>query len=329
MPPAYDHFRRLPQQLWFLGLLAAYAVLELSFNHRLLELAGGAQAGATSADLHGMELWARVVSGLGLALLLMRWLERAVRSRLWLVLGCSVAGLLIMWHVQKSLVDAIVARADQGDLHMSVRALASTGEALSGRIELRGQPVLEHPAPSGLRPVMRALWASSVLGLSPQDLEPTSGAGQLAAHWMSAAPSPEQMRDAYRRAVMTPVALGSSLLFGLLNLCQLFAGLAARVVVFLGAGGARQHLGRWSMPAWVLVCLAMSWWPGNAWTHSAGYSQVARPALWRDKPFLAPFVEWSLRAEPAWADPVAWVHRALLADFEFRDPMRQPSPASP
>jgi hypothetical protein len=53
---------------------------------------------------------------------------------------------------------------------------------------------------------------------------------------------------------------------------------------------------------------------------SPGYSQIARPALWQEKPFLALFVDWSLRAEPAWSDPVAWVHRELLRDFRFHHP---------
>jgi len=312
----------LPLQPWFLGLLAAYAVLELSFNHRLLELAGGVMTAAKITHLHDIELWARVVSGLGLALLLMRWLDRFIRSRLWLVLCCTAVGLLVMWHLQKALVDAIVARADPQDMRMSVHSLVSTGEAMKGRIELRGQPVLPGPAPEPLRPVMSALWSSSVLGLSPDDLEVTSGAAQLAGGWMLGTPSPQQLRDAYRKAVMTPVALGASLLFGLLNLCQLFAGISVLLMARLGAQGLRQRTEHWLLPAWVAVCVGMSWWPGNAWVESPGYSQVARPALWQGKPFLAPFVDWSLRAEPAWSDPVAWVHRELLRDFDFSDPWR-------
>lgn len=322
MRALYRKSSSLPLQPWFLGMLAAYAVLELSFNHRLLELAGGLLTGVKVEHLHDMERWARVVSGLGLALLLMRWLDRSIRSRLWLVLGCSAAGLLLMWHLQKAVVDAIVERADPADLQMSVQSLVTTGEALKGRIELRGQPVLQGPAPATLRPVMNALWSSSVLGLSHDDLEVTSGAAQLAGGWMLNAPSPQQMRDAYRKAVMTPVALGASLLFGLLNLCQLFAGASLLLMTRLGAMGLRQRTQHWLLPAWVAVCVGMSLWPGNAWVESPGYSQVARPALWQGKPFLAPFVDWSLRAEPAWSDPVAWVHRELLRDFDFRDPWR-------
>lgn len=310
---------RLSLQPWFLLLLAAYAVLELSFNHRLLELAAGMLTGVDATRVQAMELWARVVSGLGLALLLMRWLDRFIPSRLWLLLSCSVAGLLLMWNLQKALVDAIVAGADEKDMQMSVQSHLSTGEALKGRIELRGQPVLEEPASPLLRPVMTALWSSSVLGLTPEDLEVTAGAAQLASRWMMSQPSPKQLRDAYRKAVMMPVALGTSLLFGLLNLCQLLSGVCVLLMSRLGVSPWRQRTERWLLPALVTVCAGMSWWPGNAWVDSPGYSQVARPALWQDKPFLAPFVEWSLRAEPAWSDPVAWVHRELLGDFDFRD----------
>lgn len=330
MPLATAHLApRLSFQPWFLALLAAYAVLELSFNHRLLELAGGPMSGLTGGQLHDMELWARVVSGLGLALLLMRWLDRWCRSRWCLVLSCTGLGLLVMWHVQKTLVDVIVEHASHDDMLMSVQSQLSTGEALKGRIELRGQPLLQAPVSPELRPVMNALWSSSVLGLSPDDLEPTAGAAQLAWGWMVRPPSPTQMRDAYRKAVMTPVALGASLCFGLLNLCQLFAGLTARFMAWLGLQTWRPHIERWLLSVWVVLCVVLSWSPGNAWVDSAAYSQVARPALWRSKPFLAPFVDWSLRAEPAWSDPVAWVHRELLRDFDFRNPWRLRTAAQP
>ena len=82
-----------------MGLLAAYAVLELSFNHRLLELSATMLSDPGATRLRDMEIWARVVSGLGLALLLMRGLDRVIRSRILLALSCSAAGLLTMWHL--------------------------------------------------------------------------------------------------------------------------------------------------------------------------------------------------------------------------------------
>jgi hypothetical protein len=250
----------------------------------------------------------------------MRCLEGAIASRLLLVLLSASVGLLIMWHLQKAVVDAIVARASAEDLAMSVHAQLSTAEALKGRIELRGQPVLSGPVPDDLRPAMNALWSSSVLGLAPQDLEPTSGVAQLLGQGAGTPVSLTQRQDAYRKAVVTPVALGASLLFGLLNLCQLFAGLSLLLLARLGLGSIGVQRGL--LPAWLLVCGGLSLWPSNEWVQSTGYSQVARPALWQAKPFLAPFVDWSVRAEPAWANPVAWVHQELLRDFDFKAPWR-------
>jgi hypothetical protein len=312
----------LNSQVWFLTVLACYAVLELSFNHRLLELAGDLQLTTTPDQLLDIELWGRVVSGLGLALLLMRWLDRFVKSRVLLLLLCCTVGLTTMWLLQKNLVDAIVARADQQDLMMSWRSQLSTQEALNGRILLRGEVLLGSPAPDDIRPVMGALWASSVAGLSPDDLDSNSGAAQLISGFFAPQIPPEQLSAAYRKTVMTPVVLGASLLFGLLNLCQFFAGLVALVLTLARQDGLLQRSKFWLLPAMIALCMGLSWWPGNVWTNSPAYQLVASPALWADKPYLAPFVEWSVRAEPAWADSVAWVHSALLQDFEFKVPFR-------
>ena len=306
-------------QPWFLLLLAAYAVVELSFNHRLLDLAGDLHLSMTELRMHNIEIWGRLVSGMGLSLLLMRWLDARLKSRLLLIGVSCVLGFSTMWQVQKHLVDTIVARADQQDLAMSLKAQLSTQEALNGRIVLRGETLLEGPAPAELRPVLGALWASSVLGLSPDDIETNSGATQLLSHFVMPNFSTEQLRRIYRKTVMTPVALGASLFFGLLNLCQLFAGLAGRLLMALHENARLRRWQPWLLPVAVTLCISLSWWPDNAWVASKGYSEVASVALWQEAPFLAPFVAWSLRAEPAWADPVAWLHRELLLDFSFED----------
>lgn len=312
----------LNSQVWFLTVLACYAVLELSFNHRLLQLAGDLQLTTTPDQLHDIEIWGRVVSGLGLALLLMRWFDRFVKSRIVLVVLCSCLGLVSMWHFQKALVDTIVSRADQQDLMMSWRSQLSTQEALNGRMLLRGETVLGSPAPADIRPVMSALWASSLAGLSPDDLDSQSGAAQLMGGFFAPQITPEQLSAAYRKTVMTPVVLGASLMFGLLNLCQFFAGIIALVLSLTRQHALLLRCKYWLLPSLTVLCMGLSWWPGNVWTNSPAHQLVAGPALWADKPYLAPFVEWSLRAEPAWADSVAWVHITLLQDYAFRVPFR-------
>lgn len=320
-----DRSPRLSQQVWFLCLLAAYAVLELSFNHRLLEWAAGGLPTGQAPRVQDMEIWARVVSGLGLALLLMRWLDGWIRSRLVLMVLSTTLGVVTVWHVQKAVVEAIVARADAQDLHMSVQGMLSTGEALKGRVELRGLPVLDGPAPPPMRLAMGALWASTVLGLDPEDLELSAGAAQLVSRWMPVVPPPEQLREAYRRVVIVPVALGASLFFGLFNICQFLAGLSAWLIGRWGSARIERASRRFLLTGWLLLCLVLSIGSDNPWADSPGYREVAQPALWQSQPLLAPFVEWSLRAELAWSDPVAWVHQHLLGDYDFRvpQPLRQ------
>lgn len=304
-------------QPWFLGLLAAYSVVELSFNHQLLDMASDVHLRLTEMQMHQIEIWGRLVSGMGLALLLMRWLDTQLRSRLWLMLVSCVVGFTTMWYAQKLLVDTIVSRADQEDLTMSLKAQLSTQQALQGRVTLRGEAFLEGPVPESLAPVIGALWPSAVLGLSPDEIENTSGAAQLMSHFVLPQFTQQQLRDLYRKTVMTPVALGASLFFGLLNVCQLMAGLVGLLLLAWHQTDRFKRWHRWLLPVTVLACVTLSWWPENEWVQSPGYQQVARTALWQEKPFLAPFVEWSLRAEPAWSDPVAWVHSELLQGFQF------------
>lgn len=306
-------------QPWFLLWLAAYSVVELSFNHRLLELAGDLHLSMTESRMQNIEIWGRLVSGMGLSLLLMRWLDTRLRSRLLLICVSCLVGFITMWHVQKQLVETIVSRADQEDLIMSLKAQTTTQEALNGRILLRGETLIEGPVPSTLQPVVGALWASSVLGLSPEDIEINSGAAQLMSNFFMPNFTPQQLQNIYRKTVMTPVALGASLFFGLINLCQLFAGLVGLLLMAIHEANRLRRWQPWLLPVITVVCLALSWWPDNAWVASSGYGQVARVALWQEKPFLAPFVEWSLRAEPAWADPITWLHQQLLQDFPFED----------
>lgn len=310
-------------QLWFLLWLAVYSVVELSFNHRLLELAGDLHLGMTESRMQNIEIWGRLVSGMGLSLLLMRWLDARLRSRLLLICVSCLVGFITMWHVQKQLVETIVSRADQEDLIMSLKAQTTTQEALNGRILLRGETLIEGPVPSTLQPVVGALWASSVLGLSPEDIEINSGAAQLMSNFFMPNFTPQQLQNIYRKTVMTPVALGASLFFGLINLCQLFAGLVGLLLMAIHEANRLRRWQPWLLPVITVVCLALSWWPDNAWVASSGYGQIARAALWQEKPFLAPFVEWSLRAEPAWADPITWLHQQLLQNFPFEDLINQ------
>jgi len=70
MPPLTKPALRallLNRKVVMLLLLVPYLVVELAFNHRLLMLASGT---LDNQALRGVEIWGRIISGVGLGLLI-------------------------------------------------------------------------------------------------------------------------------------------------------------------------------------------------------------------------------------------------------------------
>lgn len=307
---------------WFLLLLAAYAVLELSFNHRLIQ--ASAAADIDLATVHDLEFWARIVSGLGLAFWLMRFLLSRLRSALLVVLLSSALGVVTMWHVQRWMVDGIVQRASEADKRMSLLAQQLVPEAMAGQVLARGLPLVQPQRLSeSSQTVWRAVLPVLTLGLEPKDLQ--------LVHAQAPVPPPAMvgldfgpahaslLTDAYRRAVMVPIALGVSLLFGLANLCLLAVLLVQRLGRAGLAGPSVFRQRAWFALFWGGV-LVWSWQAQAEDVAQAGYRDVAWPALLQGQPLLAPFVEWTLRAEPAWQAPTHWLHQHLMGGYGFARP---------
>ena len=292
-----------------MGLLTAYAVLELSFNHHLMEISS-----ATVPDLAALkdlEFWARLISGLGLSL----WLTRALLRRgmmpvLALLLSLAV-GVCLMWHLQRWLVDRIVSQASSQDKQMSLYAQQLAPALLGGQLLVRGKPLVElERLPADSRPAWRALLPAIALGLTPADIQ---AKGLEAA--MNAQPWPDELlTDAYRRAVMVPIALGVSLMFGLANLCLLICLLAQRC--WPGRLAAPWHHPLLFLLLWASV-LAWSLTAHAGDTSATAYPELARPSLRASQPLLAPFVEWTLRAQPTWQSSTGWMHEHLLGGYAF------------
>ena len=309
MSPAPSIPSREAPPWWLLGLLAAYAVLELSFNHHLMEISSAAapELGA----LKDLEVWARLISGLGLSLWLTRaMLRRGMMPALALLLSLLV-GVTLMWHLQRWLVDRIVAQASAQDKQMSLYAQQLAPALLGGQLLVRGKPLVQlERLPADSRPAWRALLPAITLGLTPADIQ---AKGLEAA--MNAQPWPDQLlTDAYRRAVMVPVALGVSLLFGLANLCLLICLLALRCWPGKLAAPWRPSL------LFLLLWVSSLTWSFMSYaddTSATAYYEVARPSLRASQPLLAPFVEWTLRAQPTWQSSTGWMHDHLLGGYAF------------
>lgn len=298
---------------WFLALLLAYAVLELSFNHQLMVASSAAQVDA--AALRDLEVWARIISGLGLSLWLMRaLLQRGLAPQLAVLLSVLV-GIGLMWHLQRWLVDAIVERGSEQDKQMSLYAGQLVPALLGGDVTVRGQRLLDEGerSPPALQ-TWQALLPATLLGLQPHDLQV-----QQVQVWIGAAAlSPQPLNDAYRRAVMVPIALGVSLLFGVANVSLLLSLVlqccAPRRIPAASGRAFTLFVFLW------LAFLSASWLAMADEMQPRAYREITRPSLRAAQPLLWPFVEWSLRAQPAWQEPTRWLHETLLFNYTFRMP---------
>ena len=304
----------LQDQAWFAGVLVLYALVELSFNHRMLELT---DVVLSNSDLDGVQFWGRIIAGFGLSMLLLRWLDLRMAQRWQAVLLSFAVGMTLMWHFQKMVIDHLVDSAPVEEKRLSVYLLNIADLAAQGQLRIHGVPLgTENMSPS-VREAVKTLFPAAALGTPLVDFEaPASG-------WVAQAPalptsvSPEMLDNAYRNTITPPIALGLSSFFGLLNLAQ---GLGLCVLLLLRrqghpnwAAGLRKHL----LALTAAMTLGLTAMHHDEFIDSPGYALHLSPHMWQHSAVLATFIAWDLRAEPAWYALSNWAHHHLLRGFTF------------
>jgi hypothetical protein len=304
----------LQDQAWFAGVLVLYALLELSFNHRMLELT---DVVLSNSDLDGVQFWGRIIAGFGLSMLLLRWLDLRIAQRWQAVLLSFALGMTLMWHFQKMVIDHLVHSAPIEEKKLSVYLLNIADLAAQGQLRIQGVALgTENMLPS-VREAVKTLFPAAALGTPLASFEaPASG-------WVAQAPalptsvSPEMLDNAYRNTITPPIALGLSSFFGLLNLAQ---GLGLLVLLLLRrqghpnwAAGLRKHL----LALTAAMTLGLTAMHHDDFIDSPGYALHLSPHMWQHNAVLATFIAWDLRAEPAWYALSNWAHHHLLRGFMF------------
>ena len=94
-----------------------YIAVEFGFNYQLLNLTVDL---ASEDVLLGLEFWGRVISGVGLSLVLYRSTTGLKIFNGLRYFFCLVLGIALMWNVQKSLTDYLVERASLEDKKISL-----------------------------------------------------------------------------------------------------------------------------------------------------------------------------------------------------------------
>jgi hypothetical protein len=207
----------LQDQAWFAGVLVLYALVELSFNHRMLELT---DVVLSDKDLDGVQFWGRIIAGFGLSMLLLRWLDLRMAQRWQAVLLSFAVGMTLMWHFQKMVIDHLVESAPVEEKQLSVYLLNIADLGAQGQLRIGGAALGSVNMPQSVREAVKTLFPAAALGTPLSDFQaPASG-------WVAQPPalpistSTDMLDNAYRNTITPPIALGLSSFFGLLNLAQ-------------------------------------------------------------------------------------------------------------
>ena len=307
------------RKLVAISLPAIYLVLEFSFNHRLMSLTADM---VDEQVLQGLELWGRLLSGVGFGLLLFRFTRGRIALRLgertWLLrLGASLLlGVVLMWNVQKWITTHWVSTATEDDKKAALVLSALAGQAAQGRLTtLGGDALLQGQASAAEGQLTAALFPAASLYIDqrvqqlatwthPQGMQQASAAALL--------PQAEALLDnAFRNLIIPPLTLGFSLFFGLVNLAQLSANLLP---------GLRERIRRRGFAGLLAVLVLISASHASPFLDSAGYQQSMQANLWAGDRALALLTEWSFRSVALWQPVSAWLHAQVLQDFAFQKP---------
>jgi hypothetical protein len=316
-PTVDDRKIRLNRKLVLLVLLVPYLLVELAFNHQLLTLTTGM---LDSEALKGIEIWGRIISGIGLGLLIWTFVIGQRLPALSALLLSLALGITLMWHLQKTVIDYWVSRAPIEDKQLSLALAMLSQAASSGQLHTEHGPVLKRPPGVALQLTVASLFPASALHAGAREQLVMGWARQMGSDYQAADLAripPEQADNAYRNLIVPPLALGLSLLFALLNMAQLGYWLIRLGALLLRRDARR--LGP-AQPVLAILLIAGSVWSCNAFLDSAGYREDLRPGLWRQSPALATLTEWTLRAEPRWYALAEWSHNTLLMKASFRLP---------
>ena len=303
------------QSNWLFGaaIPALYLVVELSFNYQLTNIAAETVSDET---LIGLEFWGRLISGVGLGLLVYRLGFARFISKLLPLTVCLIGGVIIMWNVQRELTEYLVSTANPADKSVAVALSVLAKDAAAGNLTtLKGQPIVDEQLTSLERRAVMALFPAAALH-SENRIEQID-------NWLKKTPtsyevdnSPEFTPEvAYKNLIVPPIALGLSIFFALLNFALLISFFIEKFVK-----GSRLLLRTVIFGTLVMMTI----YETRGLIGSNGYRDSLRAGLWHHKPILGALVEWSGSASPAWSEVSEFTSGYILLGYSFKKPSWSP-----
>ena len=299
-------------------LTLVYVGVEFAFNYQLLNIS----VDFVSDDvLLGLEFWGRVLSGLGLSLVIYRNstalnIPNALRGAL-----CLVIGIALMWNVQKWITDYLVDQASIEDKEVSLILATLTQKASEGLLKTEaGNTLLTAQVYEQDRKIAASLFPAIALYAPNRlkqvsiwsEMNPAQIKGLLARNDTEA-----RLPNAYRNLIIPPLTLGISIFFALLNLAQ---WLGMSLSIFEERLGISSLQIRLLTSCIFLSFLLYSFISPSAFVNSKAFREELSPALFAHDPSLAVLTNISAYAVPNWYFLSSWCNKYLLGGIQLKRP---------
>lgn len=297
---------------WVFSILvpALYLIVELGFNYQLISVSSGTVSDDT---LSGLEFWGRVISGVGLGLILFRWTLRIGANNYYRMIICLALGMIVMWHTQRELTDYLVSLASDDDKRAALVLSVVAQDAGEGKLAtLKNEPILDRPITGFEKKIMMALFPAGALHAENREKQLNGWLANGSAIVGSPLLPESVLENAYKNLIVPPIAIGLSTFFAFFNLSQLISS-----VVDIWKRKIRPIVTALSLTFFIAVSLI----PRNSFTNSAGYQNSLAPGLWQEKPLLAILVGWSMESALTLEAISSFSHEHLLFGYSFKKPV--------
>jgi sulfite exporter TauE/SafE len=275
-----------------------YVAVEFGFNYQMLDLTVDF---ASEDILLGLEFWGRVISGVGLSLVLYRLSSGMNIFNGFRYVLCLIMGISLMWNLQKMLTDYLVEQANLEDKKISFLLAVLGSKAADGSLAtLSGNPIVTLPLAEQDRKITASLFPAIAL-YAPNRNE------QIAV-WNGASPaqiqlllatdySDAQLANAYRNLIIPPLTLGISIFFALINLAQ-WAGMTLSILE--KRWGISPSIIRVFTTLIFIALLLFSSLAASPFADSRAYQEELKKPLYENDYFLGILATVSAHAVPNW-----------------------------
>ena len=275
-----------------------YIAVEFGFNYQLLDLTIDL---ASEDILLGLEFWGRVISGVGLSLVLYRFSTRFKIINGLRYFLCLVFGIALMWNLQKMLTDYLVDQASVEDKKISLLLSFLSAKAANGSLStLNGNLIVSAPLSEKDRKITASLFPAIALYAPNRNEQIAAWTGQtpqqiqllLEMNYTEA-----QLSNAYRNLFIPPLTLGISIFFALLNLAQ-WVGMT--MGIFQKSSQTSSWINRLVTAITFIALLMFSLLAESSLANSRTYQEELKKPLYENDYFLGILTTLSAHAVPNW-----------------------------